>query len=141
MNSKFILLLLTATAAIAQTPDAFTGTWKLNVAKSKAHYRGGTRTYEPVAGGVHVTFTMLRDDGTETKGEYTTQCADGKCASDQASWTHKDPRTLEGLTYDHGKPDSRYVRTVSGNGKTMKITFYPPTGKKKTTSVQVWEKQ
>jgi hypothetical protein len=141
MNNKLALLLLAVTAAIAQKPDAFTGTWKLNVAKSKAAYRGGTRTYEPVAGGVHVTYVMTRMDGAETKGDYTSLCKAGKCTSEHASWTQKNSRTLEGQTFDDGKPAERYVRSVSTDVKTMTITFYPPTGKKKSISVQVWEKQ
>jgi hypothetical protein len=141
MNTKLILLLLAATAAMAQVPDAFTGTWKLNVAKSKTDYRAGTRTYEPVAGGVHVNYVMTRSDGMEVKGDYTSQCKAGKCKSDHASWTQKDAHTLEGQTFDNGKPAERYVRSVSADGKTMTITFYLPSGPKRPLSVQVWDKQ
>jgi hypothetical protein len=49
---------------------------------------------------------------------------------------------VEGESFDNAKPDTRYVRTVSADGKTMMITFYPPTGpKKQPTSVQAWERQ
>jgi hypothetical protein len=143
MNRKIATLLLAVSAAIAQTPDAFTGTWKLNVAKSSPNtgYREGTRTYQPVAGGTRVTYKMTRVDGTPAAGEYTTQCHDAQCTSDVARWTQKDARTVEGVTYENGKPDSRFVRSVSTDGRTLTITFYPATGKKKVTFVEVWEKQ
>jgi hypothetical protein len=143
MNRKIATLLLAVSAAIAQTPDAFTGTWKLNVAKSSPNtgYREGTRTYQPVAGGTRVTYKMTRVDGTPAAGEYTTQCHGAQCTSDAARWTQKGARTVEGVTYENGKLDARYVRTVSADGKTLTIKFYPSTGKKKVTFVEVWEKQ
>lgn len=141
MNTKIAVLLLAASAAFAQAPDAFTGTWTLNAAKSQGGYRGGTRTYQPVAGGTHVVYTMVQSDGKEVQGEYITECVSGKCSSKVASWIHKGGRRVEGFTYENGKPDSRYVRAVSADGKTMTIKFYPVTGKKKQTSIQVWERQ
>jgi hypothetical protein len=141
MNTKFVLLLLAASAAFAQSPDPFTGTWKLNVAKSQGGYLAGTRTYRPVAGGTHVEYVMTGSDGKEVHGEYVTECASGKCSSKVASWIHHGGRTVEGFTYNNGTPDSRYVRKVSSDGKTMTIKFYPATGKKKQTSMQLWERQ
>jgi hypothetical protein len=147
MSSKVMALLLAACGAFAQAPDAFTGTWKLNVAKSTfteaiSTYRSGTRTYQPVAGGTRVTFDMIHSDGEKVTGDYTAQCQNGKCVSSHASWTQKGARAVEGQTFDgNGKPDNRYVRTVSADGKTMTTTFYPPAGKKKMVAVQIWERQ
>jgi hypothetical protein len=149
MNNKLLILLIAAGACFAQTPDAFTGTWTLNATKSRSgdpknSHRAGTRTYQAVAGGTHVTYDMTHTDGTTVKGEYTTQCKGKKCTAEEVTWTQKNARTVEGFTYQNGKPDARYVRSVSADGKTMTILFYPPTGKKTTaliTSVQVWEKQ
>jgi hypothetical protein len=135
------VLLLTLPAAFAQAPDAFTGTWKLNADKSTGGYRAGTRTYKPVASGTRVIFAMTRNDGMDTNGEYTTLCQKGKCTSLLVNWIEKGLRRVEGQTFDNGKAAERYRREVSTDGKTMKITFFPPTGKKKVTSVQIWDKQ
>jgi hypothetical protein len=137
----FALLFVTA-SAFAQTPDAFTGNWKLNITKSTpGQYSAGIRSYEPVAGGTRVTYAMTRADGTQSKGEYTTECSGGKCTSEQTNWVHKGVRKVTGQLSENGKAAERYVREVLRDGKTMKITFYQPVGKKTPLSVQIWEKQ
>src|SRR5262249_39157868 len=127
-------------SAIGQSPDAFTGTWKLNSGKSSGPYRSGTRTYQPRPGGTYVTYSMTHDDGTTRVGEYTTECHAGKSTSEQAIWIRKSARTVEGQIFENGKPAERYLRSVSVDGRTMTITFYPATGKKKVISVQVFDK-
>lgn len=131
--------------AQAQSPDAFTGTWKLNAQKSsyiakEDQYKDGIRTYIPTKDGQRVTYRMTRSDGKETKGEYAVRCSGTRCTSKVASWTRKSDSSVEGETLVDGKVLQKFTRAVSGDGKTLTTTFFDPkTGAQ--TSVQVWEKQ
>ena len=131
--------------AQAQSPDAFTGTWKLNPHKSTSvakedEYTAGIRIYTPANDGQHVTYTMTHGDGNVTKGEYTVRCTAGHCTSDVARWTRKTNRSGDGETLSNGKVLQKFIRTVSDDGKTLTITFFAQNMKSKT-SVQIWERQ
>src|ERR1700730_4958458 len=72
--------------ALGQSPDAFTGTWKLNVERSGFTSKdetltGGTRTYAPAKNGTHVTWTTFDADHKKVTGGYTVQCKNGSCVS------------------------------------------------------------
>ena len=131
--------------AQAQSPDVFTGTWKLNAQKSsyiakEDQYEDGVRTYTPTKDGHRVTYKMTHVDGKETKGEYTVRCSGSRCTSKVASWTRKADGSVEGETLVEGKILQKFIRAVSGDGKTLTTRFFDPkTGAQ--TSVQVWEKQ
>ena len=51
--------------AVAQGPDPWLGTWKLNAAKSKAPYTSGTTVFEGTADTLKGTVDLVGTDGTK----------------------------------------------------------------------------
>jgi hypothetical protein len=142
---KALLIVVLASLAVAQTPDAFTGTWKLNAAKSRFTdprevYSAGVRAYSPAPDGTHVIWTMTDAAGNTIRGEYIARCVKNICTSDAARWKIKDPRTVIGDLLEAGAVVQNFTRHASPDGKLLTITFFKP-GQKKPSSIQVWDKQ
>ena len=141
---KLVFALLIPALAFAQTPDAFTGTWKLNVEKSdfkepSQAYLGGVRIYEPTRNGTHVAWKMLDANRNESAGQYTVKCKGSSCLSKNVQWTITDTRSIKGQTSQKSGP-LEYTRSVNEDGSIMTIRFFKPNSST-VTSVQIWEKQ
>ena len=129
-----LLATLPATAVTAKSLDAkaFTGTWKLDLAKSKfssAKYTpmGDTRTYS--VAGDHITMhsDMVTGAGKPMKWSYSAR-SDGKSypvsgntGADHIMITLSGPREFRSQTMLKGKPASKSSMTASADGKQLRI--------------------
>jgi hypothetical protein len=150
-----ILLTVLLAVTVAFGADNSLGTWKLNTEKSKytpapMPVKSLTSTREPSDGGVKVTTTGERADGTAINTSYTAKY-DGTPSSltgsgapyDTIAITQVNPNTF---TDDRKKTDGPYLATgrtvISKDGKQMTWTSkgVDPDGKP-FTAVFVYEKQ
>ncbi len=150
-----VIVLAIASVSAAFGADNSLGTWKLNVEKTK--YTPGpfpvksvTTVREAAPGGVKVTNTGERSDGTAINNTYTAKY-DGSPATvsgqgapyDTVSIKQVDANTF---TYDAKKSDGKYHShgrmVVSADGKTMTLTSKgtDPDGKPMTVML-VYDKQ
>jgi hypothetical protein len=138
-------------AAACFAADAFTGTWKLNEAKSKfspGSPKNITVVYEAVGDNVKVTIDGVDGDGKPTHNEWTGQF-DGKdhpvtgdMNSDSRALKKIDGNTL---TFTVKKGDKvtttgRIVLSADGKTRTVTTTGTGPKGNK-ITSTAVYDKQ
>ena len=134
--------------------DNSIGTWKRNVAKSKNTppitnpIKSLTLVYEAVDGGVKLTATGERQDGTKINGGYTAKY-DGKeypvtgTTWDTTSLKQMDANTI---TFENKKTGGKYHVTgrtvISKDGKTMTTTTKGTDAEgKPSTSTIIYEKQ
>ena len=143
----------------AQGADHLSGTWKLNVAKSKYSPanlapKSGTTVFTAVQGGLKVTADGVDSQGRKTHTEYTTKLdgkdvsvkatIDGKPSPDQdmAAWKKIDDYTYENTAKLKGQSLTTTKVVVSRDGKTRTNTV---TGKnaqgQAVNNVAVYEKQ
>ena len=147
--------ILAATAMVTFAADNSLGTWKLNVDKSKSTpapmpVKGLTVTREASDGGVKVTITGERADGTKINTSYTAKY-DGTAASVTGEGVLYDSISIKQvnantLTDERKKTGGSYQatgRTVISNGaKTMTTTTKGTnTEGKAFTQTLVFEKQ
>jgi hypothetical protein len=147
-------LVLTAAfgvAAVAGDPDPILGIWKLDILKS--HFSPGpapqsqTRVYATTADGMIVTTTTVDAAGRSSKTAFPAKY-DGKVYSvtgiDQANamaLKRVDERTAE-ITLQHAdKVIAKAERIVSGDGKTMTITYEESEADPPVKNVSVYQKQ
>jgi len=147
-------LLLTASlgfAAAVSGVDPILGTWKLNVVKSRYSPGPGPqsqkRIYAASVDGITVTTTTVDAAGRPSTTAFPAKY-DGKVYSvtgiDQASamaLKRVDERTAE-ITLQHAdKVIAKAERIVSGDGKTMTITYEESEADPPVKNVSVYEKQ
>jgi len=153
MKSKVILatLIVCLAAAAVFAADAFTGTWKLNEAKSKlgaGAVKNTTVTYEMVGDSIKVTLEGVAADGKATHDEWTGKYdgkdypVTGNSMTDTRAYKKVNDHTLEAT----GKKGDKVVLTakitVSADGKTRTVVSTQTTADgKKVTSTAVYEKQ
>ena len=126
-----IALLLTS-AAVVQAADMFTGTWTLNVSKSK--YSPGmppksqTTKLETLKDGIREVVDRVNADGTTTHWDFTAKF-DGKDYPimgdpdrDMASVKKVDEYTLEVVNKKAGKVTTSMILLVSKDGKSRTNT-------------------
>jgi hypothetical protein len=157
---KFTAVLAVALAGSAMmlaqgTNDAFVGTWKLNLAKSKftgvRAPKSTTRTIERQGKGTKITYEGVAADGSPIAFTVTTNL-DGKPApisgsgvgggADMAAIKHIDSHTETSITTKHGKVVA-HLRTVvsrDGNVTTQTVRGTDSHGKP-YSEVMVWDKQ
>jgi hypothetical protein len=122
-------LLAVSGLAIAAGADPITGTWKLNVAKSKMSadqtFKSQTRVYSQSADGITLTITSVGADGKESVSK-TTYKLDGKdypltgaAAYDALTGKQVGANTAEFTLKKGGKVVGTTRRTVSADGKTL----------------------
>jgi hypothetical protein len=153
LNTVILALAITTVAAFGA--DNTIGTWKLNVAKSKYTpapfpLKSLTTVREASSGGVKVTNTGERSDGTMINATYTTKY-DGTDASvtgtgspyDTISIKQVNANTLTDERKKTGGPYKATGRTVVSNGgKTMTTTVKGTNAdNKQFTQVYVFDKQ
>jgi hypothetical protein len=158
MNMRTILtrlivgLAITTLAALAA--DNTIGTWKLNMAQSKftpgpSPVKNLTVMREASDGGVRVTVTGERADGTSADSSYTTKYdgqevkVAGNAPYDTVSVKQVDANTL---TDERTKTGTQYRASgravISNAGKTMTLTIKgTDAGGKPFTYVMVYDKQ
>lgn len=138
-------------AAVCLADDAFTGTWKLNEAKSKLSAGMSKNTmvkYEVSGDSVKITLDGVAADGKATHDEWTGKYdgkdypVTGNPMADTRAYKKIDDHTLEAT----GKKDGKIVLTakitVSADGKTRTVAVTQTAADgKKSTSTAVYEKQ
>jgi hypothetical protein len=154
MKARTIALtLVMCLVGVAQcfADDAFTGTWKLNEAKSKigpGAPKNTTVVYEAAGDNVKVTIDGTDKDGKPTHNEWAGKY-DGKDYpvtgdpnSDARSLTKIDDRTLGFNVKKGGKTTITGRIVVSADGKSRTVTTTGTDAKgKKVTSTAVYDKQ
>ena len=138
--------------ASAQTADPASGTWELNVSKSK--YSPGpppkseTRTYEVTGQTLKFTSKGIDAEGKPTavliSGNYDGKDypMTGSPDADAISYKRTDVSTLEFTQKRASKVVGIGTRTVSKDGKVLTVTYKGTTAKGQAISyVQVYEKR
>jgi hypothetical protein len=147
----FATLIVCLAAAAVFAADAFTGTWKLNEAKSKlgaGAVKNTTVTYEATGDTIKVTLDGVDADGKATHDEWTGKYdgkdypVTGNPMTDTRAYKKVNDHTLEAT----GKKGDKVVLTakitVSADGKTRTVVSTQTTADgKKVTSTAVYEKQ
>jgi hypothetical protein len=145
------LVLCLAAAAVCFADDAFTGTWKLNEAKSKMSAgmnKNTTVTYEASGDSVKITLDGVGADGKATHDEWTGKYdgkdypVTGNSMTDTRAYKKVNDHTLEATGKKGGKVVLSAKITVSADGKTRTVVV-TQTGAdgKKSTGTAVYEKQ
>jgi hypothetical protein len=154
MKAKTIVLTLAlcfVAAAVCFADDAFTGTWKLNEAKSKMAPnapKNNTVVYEAAGDNVKITVDGIGNDGKPTHDEWTGKfdgkdyAVTGNPNSDMRSYTKIDDHTLGFNVKKGGKvtTSGRVVVSADGKSRTVTTSGTDPQGKK-FKSTAVYDKQ
>jgi hypothetical protein len=157
------LLVLVATFALMATitygADMFSGTWKVNLAKSKYSPGPPPKTnmqkIEAVENGIKVVADGENSEGKKTHNEYTAKfdgkdyaehpMLDGKPnpnGADMISLTKVDDYTFEATTKQKGKVLTTTKNVVSKDGKTRTATTTGKNAQGQTVNnTIIWEKQ
>jgi hypothetical protein len=134
---------------LAQSSNPLIGTWKLNVAKSKAPFKSGTTVVEAVGDGIKFVVDLEGTDGTKHHWEFTANY-DGKDVpvtgsnpyGDTVAVTRVNPRTTRTVAKNGGKVTTTHTIVVSADGKTRTATAKGiDTAGKPVDSVSYYEKQ
>jgi hypothetical protein len=155
MKSRIILAVLSvclAAAAVAvAADDAFTGTWKLNEAKSKAGAglgKNSTVIYETMGDSVKVTIEGTTADGKAFKDEWTGKFdgkdypVTGNPTTDSRAYKKINDHTLEVSGKKDGKVTITVKIVVSADGKTRTVTgSQTDAAGKKVSMSAVYDKQ
>jgi hypothetical protein len=146
-----VAVVFAAAALCLAAEDAFTGTWKLNEAKSKIPTgapKNNTVVYEAVGDSVKLTTDGTDGQGNPTHDEWTGKFdgkdypATGDPNSDTRSAKKINDHTLAFTLKKGGKVTATVRTVVAPDGKTRTVTFNgtDPQGKK-FTSTAMYDKQ
>ena len=124
-----VLIGLVGAVAAAQTTNPLVGTWKLNVAKSKAPFKSGTSVIEAAGKGIKFTVDLVGPDDAKSHWGFTANF-DGKDVpvtgeslyGDTVAVTRVNERTIQIAGKYKGKPTTTHTITVSPDGKTRTST-------------------
>jgi hypothetical protein len=145
----FAVLVLSTGAFAAGSP--FSGTWKLNIAKSKLPPpapQSDVATIDADDNGMKFSEDVVDEKGQSTKSSLEAKF-DGKDYpltgdpnADSVSYHRPNANTLEGTAKKSGKITQKFTVKVSKDGKvtTVHFTVYPETGKP-AKGVAVYDKQ
>ena len=147
-GSLFLSLLLVAVCFAA---DSFTGTWKLNEAKSKfppGAAKNTTVVYEAAGDSTKVIIDGVGADGKPTHVEWTGKMdgkdypSTGSSTDDARAYTKVDEHTLHIVIKKGGKEvgTAHVVTSADGKTRTVTATLVSADGKK-STSTAVYDKQ
>jgi len=152
IGSAVVLTLAAMGVARAQS-DAFAGTWKLNLAKSKYHAgtppKSEVRTYEVQGDGEKLTVNGVASDGSRVGWGYSVRfdgkdypiTGSGANGADAIAVRRVNARTVEARLKKGGKIMETASRTVSEDGKTMTATARTVGPDGKLLFVIVYDKQ
>ena len=157
---SFVLVAAAAlSATIVYGADMFSGTWKVNLAKSKYSPgpppKSNMQKIEPVEGGMRVVTDGENSEGKKTHNDYTVKfdgkdypehpMLDGKPnpnGADTISVKKIDDNTYEATTKQKGKVLTVTKNVVSKDGKTRTTTATGKNAQGQTVNnTVVWEKQ
>jgi hypothetical protein len=124
-----VFVAMVGAVVLAQAPSPLVGTWKLNVAKSKAPFKSGTSVIEAVGDGIKFTVDLVGNDDTKSHWGFTANY-DGKDVpvtgdsiyGDTVSVTRVNERTIRIIGKYQGKPTTTHTINVSADGKTRTST-------------------
>src|SRR5215470_216728 len=157
--SLVLVAAFTISAAVAYGADMFSGTWKLNVAKSKFSPGPGPKSnmqkIEANDGGFKLVQDGENAEGKKTHNEYTVKfdgkdypehpMVDGKAnpnGADTISIKKIDDNTYEATTKKKGQVLTVTKNVISKDGKTRTATATGKNAEGQTVNnVVVWEKQ
>ena len=134
MKTKTIVLTLVlcfVAAAVCFADDAFTGTWKLNEAKSKLTPGGPKNNlvvYEAAGDNVKITVDGTDSDGKPTHNEWTGKfdgkdyAVTGDPTSDMRSYKKIDAQTLKFTVKKGDKTTATGRIVVAADGKSRTVT-------------------
>ena len=145
------LALCFVAAAVCLAADGFTGTWKLNEAKSKVGPgvpKNDTVVYEAAGDSVKITVEGTDSAGTATRNEWTGKfdgkdyAVTGDPTSDMRSYKKVNDSTLTFTATKDGKVTltGRVVISADGKTRTVNITATDANGKK-ARGTSVYDKQ
>ena len=120
---------LGSAVVLAQANNPLVGTWKLNVAKSKAPFKSGTTIIEAVGDGLKFVVDLEGTDGTKHHWEFTANY-DGKDVpvtgsnpyGDTVALTRVNERTIRTVAKNGGKVTTTHTIVVAPDGKTRTAT-------------------
>jgi hypothetical protein len=154
MKLKVLLgaVLISALAGgIALADDSWTGTWKLNEAKSKfppGAPKNNTVVYEAAGDSIKVTIDGVDGSGKATHVEWTGKMdgkdypSTGSPVDDARAYTKIDDHTLHVVLKKGGKEVGSAHVVLSADGKTRTVTANTPgPDGKKVTSTAVYDRQ
>ena len=131
--------------------DPVIGTWKLNARKSRylpgPPPRSETRTYETAPDGIKATVTTVTADGQTIVQKYPSnsdgreQTVSGSPDKDGIIMTKVDYFTSESKIIHGENVIGLARRTVSGDGKTMTITYEGTLNGEKVKNVALYDRQ
>ena len=145
------LLVVSATAVIAQAQALHMGTWKLNEAKSrfpKGATKNSTVVYEKTGDQIKITVDGTDGSGAAIHNEWTGKfdgkpyALTGDATADMRSYRVVNKRTLSLRNTQGGKLVTSATIVVSANGKTRTVTSSGKDAQGKTlTSRAFYDKQ
>jgi VCBS repeat-containing protein len=138
-------------ALICFAADSFTGTWKLNEAKSKfppGAPKNNTVVYQAAGDSTKVIIDGVDGDGKPTHVEWTGKMdgkdypSSGSTLDDARSYTKIDDHTLHIVIKKGGKEvgTAHVVTSADGKTRTVTVTVVGADGKK-SSSTAVYDKQ
>ncbi|HEV3215890.1 MAG TPA: hypothetical protein VGZ27_09220 [Vicinamibacterales bacterium] len=147
------LLISVVQIALAQPSNPLIGTWKMNVAKSKANpgplNKSGTVKIEPTGAGAKYSVDNVSADGTRRHWEFTTNY-DGKDSAvtgnspygETIAVTRIDAHTTRNINKKSGKTTVIQTTVASSDGKTRTVaTKGTDTRGQPIDNVTVYDKQ
>jgi hypothetical protein len=152
LSAAAVLVTAVPQIGFAQTNQP-TGTWKLNLAKSKFSPgpppKSQTLTYETVGPGFRATNEGVDAQGNPTKGVFGVYFYDGKSYPitgvpdfDASSYKAVNESTVEMTRTKAGKPVQTQTRVMSADGKTLTFTATGTNAKgQQINNIAVYDKQ
>jgi hypothetical protein len=148
----FVGLAITSIAMFGA--DNSIGTWKRNIAKSKTTppianpIKSLTLVYEAIDGGVKLTATGERQDGTKINGGYSAKYDGKEYPVTGTTWDTTSLKQIDAntFTFENKKTGGKYHVTgrtvISKDGKTMTTTTKGTNAEgQPSTSTIIYEKQ
>ena len=135
----------------AAADDPFTGTWKLNLAKSKLQPplpKSQTVTIQVSGNAIRVREEVVAEDGqtmvvtVDAKFDGKDYPINGSPVADQVAYQRVSARTIKGTAKKAGKIVVREMATVSRDGKTLTGSYSGTDAEgKKISGTAVFDKQ
>ena len=147
---KALALVLVTSLVLFAAESPFSGTWKLNAAKSKLPppaIKSETAVVAADDNGLKFTNDVIAADGQQVKVSYEAKF-DGKDypvtgdpSTDSISYQRVNANTLKGTAKKDGKVAGTFTLTVSKDGKVTIVEFVDNSQEKPVKGVAVYDKQ
>ena len=147
---KALALVLVTSLVLFAAESPFSGTWKLNAAKSKLPppaVKSETAVVAADDNGLKFTNDVIAADGQQVKVSYEAKF-DGKDypvtgdpSTDSISYQRVNANTLKGTAKKDGKVAGTFTLTVSKDGKVTVVEFVDNSQEKPVKGVAVYDKQ